>query len=1508
MERTPFPTDGLYDPKNEHDACGTGFVANINGDRTHRIVEIAVESAVNLTHRGAVNADPLTSDGAGVQIQIPFELLQAETVRLGHPVDDPEDLALAMVFLPHEEDQRPEARAVLEDAARRSGLTIVGWRVVPTEASVLGPWGMETLPGIEQLLLAKPETMRADHAFGRALYLAGRRAQNEWRIREIDSYIVSISEKVVTYKGLMVAAKLSAFYPDLTDERTLSALALFHQRYATNTLPNWKIAQPLRHTAHNGEINTLDGNRNWMSAREGEISSEVWGNDVGDLSPIIWPIGSDSASLDEALELLIHSGRDAVQSMMMLIPEAWESTPDMDPTLRGFYEYSACLMEPWDGPATVAFTDGDVAAAIQDRNGLRPARYQVTADGLVLMGSEVGLIEIPASEIVETGRLGPGQVLVVDTVGKRLLHNDDIKTAVAGRKPFQGWVDDHMHHFDFDIAHGANGHRSNGSQSVENEAALVSRQILHGITREELNYVLIPMGRNGKEPVGSMGDDTPLSALMDAPRPLYTYFKQRFAQVTNPPIDSIRERVVMSLNTHIGRRHSILEEVPEAARLVHLQSPFLFDEELAHLRDLDLEGYSATTIQARFASADGPGGLRTGLNNLCHEAEDAVDAGHSIVVISDRDTNGKFAPIPMLLAVSTVHHHLIRAGKRMRASLVAEAADVRDVHHFACLIGFGASAVNPYLAIESLRALHDDDEFEETPIDDVLWRYRVAVESGILKIMSKRGIASVASYHGGQIFDALGIGSPMMEHSFPGTTSRVGGIDYDDVGRDVLARHAQSLEGPMTRGGWYKYRRDADYHAFAPPVWRALQKVAQSGEDEDYAAYTEIVHNRPPTSLRDLLDFNTDREAIEVDGVEDLDAITARFQTGAMSLGALSMETHEDLARAMNQLGGRSNTGEGGEDPRRYGPQGGRRDANSQVKQIASGRFGVTPAYLAAATEIEIKIAQGSKPGEGGQLPGHKVSSYIAMLRHSTSGVELISPPPHHDIYSIEDLAQLIYDLKMANPTAKICVKLVAEEGVGTIAAGVAKAYADVIQISSADGGTGASPLSSVKYAGEPWELGLKETHEVLVRNSLRGRVTLRTDGGFHTGRDVVVAAMLGAEQYGFGTSALVALGCKMARQCHLNTCPVGVATQREDLRAKYFGKPRMLVNFLLHVAQEVRLILASLGYRSLDEIVGRSDLLKQIPATDSLRAEGIDLSRLLQMIDPEGKEPHRANQERNDRLVDERLDDQILEDVRESIDTETPITRAYKVRNIHRAVGARISGYIAGKYGDDGLQPGTVDLIFHGSAGQSFGAFLARGARMHLVGEVNDYVGKGMGGGAIAVRAPDDAGFPWHEGVLVGNTVLYGATGGSLFVAGQAGERFAVRNSGARAVVEGVGDHGCEYMTGGRVAILGPTGRNFAAGMSGGIAYVLDEDGTFPRRCNPDMVDLDPVTRKRDRETLRDLVEAHIEYTDSARAKEILANWDTYLPQFVKVMPRDYKRVLLERAEAAMAIAVDQA
>ena len=1475
-----IPAPPLYNEAYEHDGCGTGFIANIDGERTHRIVRLAVDAVVNLTHRGAVSADAASGDGAGVTLQVPHELLLAEAERLGYATPPEEDLAVAMVFLPPDPSERPRARQLLEEAATESGIEIVGWRAVPIEPSVLGGLALETLPGIEQLLLSRPASLQGVD-YDRALYLARRRAERAYREQDVDCYVVSMSASTVVYKGLMVAPQLSSFYADLSDERTVSGVALFHQRFATNTLPNWKLAQPFRMVAHNGEINTLLGNRNWMTAREPELTSAVWGERIADLIPVIWPIGSDTASLDEAFELLVHSGRDLLHAMVMLIPEAWENMPNMDPELRAFYEFHAALTEPWDGPAAVAFTDGTTAAAVMDRNGLRPARYQVTADGLVIMSSEVGLIDLPLDQVVESGRLGPGEMIAVDTARRQLLHNDEIKREVASRRPYGDWVRRNLHHLDSGL------HRSNGYVR-ERPAEDVDRlQVLHGYTHEELEYVIKPMATDGKEPVGSMGDDTPPSALQDGSRLLYTYFRQKFAQVTNPPIDSIREEIVMSLDTYLGRRHSLLEARPESVRLVHLTSPLMVDEELTALLNTPLDDFRIATLHARFPVAAGPQGLRPALDELAAAAALAVDEGHTVLVIGDRLTDEQWAPIPMLLAVSTVHHHLIRTGRRMRASIIAEAGDARDVHHFAALIGFGASAVNPYLAFETLRDLVEKGEFGERPLDDVLNKYEQAVDAGILKIMSKMGISAVSSYHGGQIFEALGIGDEVVEFAFPGTTSRISGIGFEDIAGDVLERHAQAHEDErMTHGGWYKFRRDGDYHANEPPVWRAVHSIVQGGGAEEYREYAELVNARPPTALRDLVRFASDREPIDIERVEPVEAVTNRFQTGAMSLGALGREAHEDIARAMNILGARSNTGEGGEDPRRYTPGGDLRDANSQVKQVASGRFGVTPAYLAGSAELEIKISQGSKPGEGGQLPGNKVSSYIASLRHVMPGTPLISPPPHHDIYSIEDIAQLIYDLKMANAEAKVCVKLVAAEGVGTIAAGVAKAYADVIQISGADGGTGASPLSSVKYAGAPWELGLAETQQVLVMNGLRGRVTLRADGGFHTGRDVMVAAMLGAEQYGFGTVAMMAVGCKMARQCHLNTCPVGVATQREDLREKYSGTPEMVVSFLVHLAQEVREMLASLGYELLEEIVGRADLLEQVPVDEAHRWRGVDLSKMLTPADPEGHEPHRSVQDRNDRPGTP-LDDRIVEEVADAIESGTVMRRSYAVRNTDRTVGGRLSGRIARKYGDEGLPEGTLDLHFTGSAGQSFGAWLTRGVALHLVGEANDYVGKGMNGGEITIRPPDDAGFPAHEAVLVGNTVLYGATGGNLFVAGRAGERFGVRLSGARAVVEGVGDHGCEYMTDGVVAILGETGRNFGAGMSNGIAFVLDERGDFRTRVNQELVGLEQVTDPQDIELLKALVTRHHELTHSWRARQVLEDWRLSLPKFWKVAPK---------------------
>ena len=1475
---------GLYDPSQDRDACGTGFVARVDGERTHRVVEQAVEAVVNLTHRGAVSADAASGDGAGVTIQIPFELLREDAARLGCELSAPGELAVAMVFLPRDEAAAAEARALVEAECAGCGVEVVGWRETPHDPSVLGGLALESLPGIAQLLLRRPPGLGGADC-ERALYLARRRAERAFRERALDCYVVSMSSRTLVYKGLMAAPQLSAFYPDLRDRRTLSAIALFHQRFATNTLPNWKLAQPFRMVAHNGEINTLLGNRNWMSAREPELMSAVWGDRLGDLLPVIWPIGSDTASLDEALELLTASGRDILHAMMMLIPEAWENMPNMDPQLRAFYEYHACLQEPWDGPAAVAFTNGSVAAAIMDRNGLRPARYQLTRDGTVVMGSEVGLVDLPFSEIVESGRLGPGQTIAVDTARRQFLHNDAIKREIASRRPYGEWVSRRLH------ALARNLDAGDGRRRGQPDVAVGAQQVLHGYTREEIEYVIKPMVREGKEPIGSMGEDTPLSTLFDPSRLLYTYFKQKFAQVTNPPIDSIREEIVMSLDTLLGRRLSLLETTPEAARLVHLNSPLMVDGELAALRRAPVEGFSLTTLHARFPAADGPAAMRTALDDLCAAAELAVDEGHEAILISDRLCDGQWAPIPMLLAVSTVHHHLIRSGRRMKASLVVETGDARDVHHFACLIGFGASAVNPYLAFDTLRELHDRGEFGETALDDVMRRYQQAVDAGILKVMSKMGISAVASYHGAQIFEALGISDEVIGHSFPGTTSRIGGIAYEDIARDVLERHARAFPGAeMPHGGWYKYRRDGDYHAFEPKVWRALHEVAQNGDGghgaEAYREYRDLVHGRPRTALRDSLGFRSDREPIDAARVEPLAAVTRRFNTGAMSLGALSREAHEDIARAMNVLGGRSNTGEGGEDPQRYNPGGALRDANSKVKQVASGRFGVTPAYLAAADELEIKIAQGSKPGEGGQLPGHKVSAYIASLRHVMKGTPLISPPPHHDIYSIEDLAQLIFDLKAANPRARVCVKLVAAEGVGTIAAGVAKGYADIIQISGHDGGTGASPWSSIKYAGAPWELGLAETQQVLVANALRGRVRLRADGGFHTGRDVVVAAMLGAEEYGFGTSAMIAVGCKMARQCHLNTCPVGVATQREDLRAKYFGTPEMVVRYLTHVAAEVREILAGLGYERLDLVIGRADLLEQLPPEGDRRADGIDLSRVTAPADPGGCEPRHSLQERNDR--DEALlDDAIIADVQSAIAGGAPARRTYAIRNTDRTVGARLSGEIARRYGDAGLPEGAIEIGFRGSAGQSFGAFLAPGVRLQLVGEANDYVAKGMNGGEITIRPPDDAGFRDAPAVLVGNTVLYGATGGNLFVAGSAGERFAVRNSGARAVVEGVGDHGCEYMTDGVIVILGRTGRNFGAGMSNGLAFVLDEEGDFRTRVNQELVGLEQVTAAADIELLEAMILRHAELTASRRARRVLGEWRQYLPKFWKVKPK---------------------
>jgi len=1478
----------LYHPTQERDACGVGFVADISGERRHDILQRALECVTNLTHRGALDADATTGDGAGVLFQIPSAFFVNEAERLGASVR-PEDLAVGMVFLPRDEEFAAAGRALLGAAVKRLGLGVIGWRQVPVDESVLGEIARKSRPRVEQILVQRKQGA-TDDDFERLLLIARKEGERQARAAGLDGYhIPSFSRRTIVYKGLLVAHQLAEFYTDLANPEFVTALAVFHQRYSTNTFPNWVLAQPFRMLAHNGEINTRQGNQNWMHAREAEMHSSVWGDDVARLKPIIEPDGSDSSDLDNALEAVTLSGRNPLHALMMLIPEAWENMPNMPKPWRDFYEYHACLTEPWDGPASVAFSDGVVVGAALDRNGLRPARYQVTADGLIVMGSEVGMTELDESRIIRKGRLGPGQMIAVDTKHGVLLTNEDIREAVVSRQPYGEWVQQHLMDLDTYIKH-------TDFDTEQPERNLLQQQVAFGYSREELQFVIKPMADDAKEPVGSMGDDTALAVFEKRRRLLSYYFKQKFAQVSNPAIDPIREELVMSLDVYLGRRLSLFEETPEHARLLRLRSPLMVNEQLEAIRSMNGEpltgGYfSAEVLSCLFPSDGGPDAMEPALRKICDDAAKAIDEGKNIIILSDRGVDEHNAPISMLLAVGAVHHHLIREGKRMRASIIAETGEARDVHQIALLIGYGASAVNPYLALETLSNIFFSGGFKDIPDHaQVHSRYESAVDAGVLKIMSKMGISCVSSYHGAQIFEGLGLSQELVDFAFAGTPSRVGGIGFREIAEDILGRHRKAFKPDdgvrMEDGGFYKFRKDGDFHEFAPVSVRAIQKALETDEEEDLQAYRQMLESRQQLStLRDLLRVKKGTP-VPIDEVEPIGDIMRRFTTGAMSLGALSPEAHETIAIGMNRIGGKSDTGEGGEELRRlYANTNGdnQNNPNSYIKQVASGRFGVTPMYLVEARELEIKMAQGSKPGEGGQLPGHKVSPYIAAIRHTLPGTPLISPPPHHDIYSIEDLAQLIYDLKMVNPRARVCVKLVAEEGVGTIAAGVAKGYADVIQISGDSGGTGASPVSSIKNAGLPWELGVAETQQVLVQNDLRSRVLLRADGGMRTGRDVMVAALLGAEEYGFGTAALVAIGCLMARQCHLNTCPVGIASQREDLRAKYQGTPEDVVRFFGHVAQEVREIMAEMGFRCMDEIIGRMDLLEPAADIEDPRAQLLDLQPLLWV--PEDGRPIKRMQERNDRH-EPILDDQILEDVDEALDGKGSVQKSYPIRNIHRTVGARVAGEIAKRYRQEGLPEGTIELTFTGSAGQSFGAFCHTGLRMFLTGEANDYVCKGMGGGEVALRPHPEATFKTHENAIMGNTVLYGATGGSLFAAGRAGERFAVRNSGGKAVVEGVGDHGCEYMTEGVVVILGETGRNFGAGMSNGIAYVLDEHGMFPSKLNPEMLAIKRVTGAEDVEIVQAMIQRHVQLTQSPRGQHILDNWEEFLPLFWKCAP----------------------
>ncbi len=1465
----------------EKDACGVGFIANRSGSQNHAILEMAIQAVTNLTHRGAVAADAKTGDGAGILTQIPEKLFKKELEALGVNLNSINDLAVGMIFLPGNDlVAQKRGREIVADILQQYGFPLLGWRSVPVDESALGEKALATVPLIQQVLIGRPPHIPADK-FEQRLYLLCKELEHRITNEKLDEFhIASFSHRTILYKGLLVAPQLAMFYSDLRDVDFEASLAVFHQRYSTNTSPTWSLAQPFRMLAHNGEINTLMGNRNWMRAREAEMNSPVWNEDIKKLAPIINPYGSDSMSLDNVLELLTHSDRSILHSMMCLMPEAYEQIPDMPPDLKACYEYLSCVSEPWDGPAAVAFTDGNIVGASLDRNGLRPARYKVTDDGLVVMGSEVGIIELDDSRVVKKGRLGPGQMIAVDTVRGQLLTDTDIKTEVANQKPYANWAKQ-ITHLD-ELKPQPLGTITPVPDNLE------TPQKAFGYMIEDVERFIKPMVLQAKEAVGSMGDDTPPAVISKHPRLLYHYFKQLFAQVTNPAIDSLRERLVMSLTTYLGKRHSLLTETEKHARVIRLTSPILTNEELEALKAQNLPEFKHTTIPVCFPVASGTQGLENALDTLCEHVLDVVNSGNTLLILSDKDIKAELAPIPMLLAVGAVHHYLIREGKRRQVSLIVEAGDPREEHHYAVLLGYGADAINPYLAFSTIVQLAENDEFEELSTEQAITNYKEAVEKGILKIMAKMGISTVSSYRGAQIFEAIGINASVIDRCFTGTPSRLSGIGFEHIAAETLHFHTKAFGATDERktlqeAGYFRFRRHGEFHAFNPTVFKALHKFVKSGEAEDYTEYAEAVEEGEPSSLRDLLAFKPSNP-ISIEEVEPAEDIVRRFTTGSMSFGALSRETHETLAIAMNRLGAKSGSGEGGEDSGRFERQPNGDLASSALKQVASGRFGVTPQYLASARELEIKMAQGSKPGEGGQIPGHKVTLEIAKIRHSIPGVPLISPPPHHDIYSIEDLAQLIYDLKQVNPRAKVAVKLVSEFLIGTIASGVAKGYADVIQISGHEGGTGASPLSSIKNAGTPWELGLAETQHRLVENELRDRVVLRVDGGMRSGRDVVIASMLGAEEYGFGTTAMVATGCVMARQCHLNTCPVGVATQDPALRAKYPGTPEMVVNFMLGVANEVRAILANLGHRCLNDIIGRPELLELADLVNYPKAATLDLTEILTSADPTGKSPRYHLQERNDR-VDTPLDDQILQDAETAIANKEPIQLSYPIRNTHRTVGAKLSGEIAFRYGDTPLPKETIRCHFTGSAGQSFGAFCISGIQFILTGEANDYVGKGMAGGELVVKPSPDARFEPHENTIIGNTVLYGATSGSLYAAGRAGERFCVRNSGATTVVEGVGDHGCEYMTGGTVVILGETGRNFGAGMTGGSAYVLDENQQFEEKINSQLIKLERITEKVDEDTLVGLVQKHFELTGSQRAEKILANWDTFLPLFWKVV-----------------------
>ncbi|GIL01540.1 MAG: glutamate synthase [Alphaproteobacteria bacterium] len=1538
---------GLYDPRNEHDSCGVGFIANMNGVRSHQIIRDGLLMLNNLTHRGAVGADPLMGDGAGVLTQIPDRLLREEMARTGVELPPAGCYGVGYLFMPQDRELQQHIEEIIRATARSEGLRIIGLRDVPVDNSSLSkaPHIAAAEPAHRQLFVDRPEGID-DQTYERRLYVfrkvISNRIHQETDGRDNGFYIVSLSSRTIVYKGMFLAYQVEKYYRDLADERFESALALVHQRFSTNTFPSWKLAHPYRMVAHNGEINTLRGNVNWMAARQASVDSELFGNDISKLWPISYEGQSDTACFDNALEFLYMGGYSLPHAMMMLIPEAWAGNKLMDEERKAFYEYHAALMEPWDGPAAVAFTDGLKIGATLDRNGLRPARYIVTDDDRVIMASEAGVLPVPEERIVTKWRLQPGRMLLIDLQKGKIVSDEEIKSQFARQHPYRDWLRNTQLILE-DL-------KPVEPRALRRDVSLLDRQQAFGYTQEDTRLLMAPMATTGQEAIGSMGTDTPISAMSNKSKLLYTYFKQNFAQVTNPPIDPIREELVMSLVSFIGPRPNIFDLVGNSRRKrLEVRQPILTNGDLEKIRSIGHteDRFDTKTLDITYAAQEGAEGMKGALDRLCERAEAAVAGGYNIIILSDRQVGPDRIPIPMLLATAAVHHHLIRKGMRTSAGLVVESGEPREVHHFCCLAGYGAEAINPYLAFETLLDMHRRGEFPaEVEADEVVERYIKAVDKGILKVMSKMGISTYQSYCGAQIFDAVGLSSTFVNKYFAGTATTIEGVGLPEVARETVARHAAAfgrdpvLAGALDIGGEYAYRLRGENHAWTPSTVARLQHAVRGKSWSDYKEFSAATNSiaRQFSTIRGLFTIRSaeedGRQPVAIDEVEPAAEIVRRFSTGAMSFGSISREAHTTLARAMNAIGGKSNTGEGGEEPDRYLPlpDGSANPERSAIKQVASGRFGVTAEYLVNADMIQIKIAQGAKPGEGGQLPGHKVDATIAKTRHSTPGVGLISPPPHHDIYSIEDLAQLIFDLKNVNPAADISVKLVSEVGVGTVAAGVAKARADHITIAGYDGGTGASPLTSLKHAGSPWEMGLAETHQTLVRNGLRSRVALQVDGGLRTGRDVVVGALLGADEFGFSTAPLIAAGCLMMRKCHLNTCPVGIATQDPVLRKRFRGAPEHVINFFFFVAEEVRELMAAMGFRTVDEMIGESQMLGKAPLIDHWKANGLDFTNVFHK--PQAPKRETYHTIRQNHPIDDVLDRRLIELAAPAIERGEPVRVELPISNVDRSVGAMLSGVVAARHGHSGLPEDTIAVSLAGTAGQSFGAFLAHGISFDLEGDGNDYVGKGLSGGRIVVRPPLGARVAPEDSIVVGNTVLYGAISGECYFRGVAGERFAVRNSGAVAVVEGVGDHGCEYMTGGVVVIIGRTGRNFAAGMSGGIAYVLDEAGDFASRCNMAMVDLEPVPEeddlleklhhhggdlmhkgrvdvtsnmnRHDEERLYQLITNHMHYTGSTRARQILDNWEAYRPRFVKVMPVEYRRALQEMEDMRMGMAAE--